>query len=158
MRKTIFMFGSDHLPHLREVGVDPMKVMLVVEGDEEEARSKVFSSPIGRAFSSSYDHERHAEEFKTEHGMEEYSLDFVTGRKVIAKLSVEVSPAAVFEDMSAYAMDMDGVIDVIYPNHIIMYTELYKLNTLAENILSLADGDGEPYEYLEYKTTILKAV
>jgi hypothetical protein len=54
--------------------LNPMKVALVVEADNEQiARNKVFNSRIGEFFSTSYDYDTNIEKFKAM-GMQEYTL------------------------------------------------------------------------------------
>ena len=73
--KIFITFGSDALPELKHV-LNPMKVMLVLYGkDHWDARAKLKDSFIGNNFCTSYSYADHAESWKAEHGMKEYTLE-----------------------------------------------------------------------------------
>ena len=77
--KWFFTFGSENLQWMREQGINPMSVMLVVEAEnEQEARSMVFGSKIGPYFCTSYPYEKFADEFKEKYRMDEYTLEEIT--------------------------------------------------------------------------------
>jgi len=85
--KTIFLFRSTHLPWMKKRGVDPMKVMLVVEADSEnEAREIVSASRIGSAFGLiEGDYEKHYKRLRDEEGMVEYTLGGLVARDYILR-------------------------------------------------------------------------
>ena len=77
--KWFFTFGSEQLEWMREQGINPMSVMLVVEAkSEREARNMVFSSKIGPNFCTLYLYAIHADEFKDKYRMDEYTLEEIT--------------------------------------------------------------------------------
>lgn len=74
MNKYLITFGSNQLHQLHGV-LNPMKVMIVVEADNEgEARSKIMESFIGPRFCTSYPYKPYAKEFAEKYNMKEYSL------------------------------------------------------------------------------------
>ena len=80
MKKYIFTFGSNQLPELRHK-LNPMDVMLVVEGENEgKAREVVFKSFIGEKFCTSYPYS-YKEEFVEKYNMYESTLNELVALK-----------------------------------------------------------------------------
>ena len=73
--KIFITFGSTALPELYGI-LNPLDVMLVVTGkDHWDARAKVNKSFVGNNFSTSYDYDKSAQDFKDSHGAREYTLE-----------------------------------------------------------------------------------
>lgn len=78
--KYIFTFGASHL---RNFYVNPNKVMLVVNGDFNSSRDKVFNfDGIGSMFCTSYPYDEVVDEFKKKYGMREYTLDDLEKQRI----------------------------------------------------------------------------
>ena len=77
--KFIATFGSSQLPTF---DVNPMSVMLVLEGENDnDARKLLFKEPFNGRFATSYPYEKYAKEFKEKYNMKEYTLKELLGHQ-----------------------------------------------------------------------------
>lgn len=79
--KTVITFGSGQLT---EFFVRPTNVMLVIEAENEsQARNKAFNFPgIGSRFCTSYEYDEVKDEFRTQYGMKEHSLEDLESKRI----------------------------------------------------------------------------
>lgn len=73
MTKYFVTFGTGQLENF---AVNAGTVMVVVEADSEsEARARFFEEPFNGRFSSSYNYDQLADDFKNRYHMVEYTLE-----------------------------------------------------------------------------------
>jgi len=70
--KTIITFGSGQIPWFKG---NPLKVMLVIDKNIQDARSEVFKTQIGPNFCTSYNYYDESEEFQKKYNMKAYKLN-----------------------------------------------------------------------------------
>lgn len=71
--RTFITFSSDQLSEISHL-IDPLRVMLVSQEDDELSRLLVLKSFIGNKFCTSYPYSK-AQEFKDKHNGKEFILD-----------------------------------------------------------------------------------
>ena len=161
--KTIITFGSEQLKHFDIE--DPMKIMLVIDADEETARERVSQCcGIGNNFAFSYKYDDYASKFKSKYGMIEITLEelkqlhrktmknvYIVATKKNNLLGFDFSSSDVFSTKEEAEKNLTGLEDerLVIVREVFVYLHEY----LDEHILVSFPNDDDilnkVYEFCE---------